>query len=137
MEGACGTLAHERSFASIGNVFFAPDAAGRVIEEAKLEAAEFNKTYEWYPQRMGRADLTLPRAQAQGVIDDPNVRQELMKLRSFHRALEWTAERAKAARALGKPPDQRAQSGSLRGWPSKLLATLIMFIRPLPALKEC
>ena len=31
-----------------------PRCWGRVIEEAKLEAAEFNKTYEWYPQRMGR-----------------------------------------------------------------------------------
>ena len=110
---ARGTLAHERSFASIGNVYFAPDAAGRVIEEAKLEAAEFNKTYEWYPQRMGRVDLTLPRAQARGVIDDPNVRQELMKLRSFHRASEWTAERAKAARALGKPPGSEGSIGKL------------------------
>ena len=52
MEGRPRTLPER--FASIGNVFFAPDAAGRVIEEAKLEAAEFNKTYEWYPQRMGR-----------------------------------------------------------------------------------
>ena len=62
---------------------------------------------------MGRADLTLPRAQAQDVIDDPNVRQELMKLRSFHRASEWTAERAKAARALGKPPGSEGSIGKL------------------------
>ena len=81
------------------------------------------------------ADLTLPRAQARGVIDDPNVRQELMKLRSFHCASEWTAERAKAARALGKPPGSEGSIGSLRCHES--LATPIMFIRPLPALKEC
>ena len=58
--------------------------AREVIEEAKLEAAEFNKTYEWYPQRMGAR--TSPCRGQLGVIDDPNVRQELMKLRSFHRA---------------------------------------------------
>ena len=38
---------------------FAPMLGVGAIEEAKLEAAEFNKTYEWYPQRMGRG-LTLP-----------------------------------------------------------------------------
>jgi alkylation response protein AidB-like acyl-CoA dehydrogenase len=110
---ARGTLAHERSFASIGNVYFAQSAAGRVVEEAKAEAAEFNKTYEWYPQRMGRADLAIPRAQTRGVNTDPVIRQELMKLMSFHRASEWTAERAKAARALGKPPGSEGSIGKL------------------------
>jgi len=110
---ARGTLAHERSFASIGNVYFAPDAHGRVIDEAKTEAAEFNRTYEWYPQRMGRADLVIPRAEARGVSNDPVIRQEMMKLYSFHRASEWTAERAKAARALGKPPGSEGSIGKL------------------------
>ena len=110
---ARGTLAHERSFASIGSVYFAPTASGRVVAEAKIEAAEFNKTYEWYPQRMGRADLTIPSAQARGVSADPVLRQELMKLHSFYRASEWTAERAKAARALGKPPGSEGSIGKL------------------------
>jgi alkylation response protein AidB-like acyl-CoA dehydrogenase len=98
---ARGTLSHERSFATNREVDFAPGVAGRVIEEAKREAAEYNKTYVWYPQRQGRIDLVLERARSAGRADDPVVRQEMMKLISFHRAAEWTAGRAQAARALG------------------------------------
>ena len=84
-----------------------------MIDEAKVEAAEYLKTYEWYPQRMGRADLVIERAQAMGKTNDPVLRQEMMKLISFQRASEWTAGRARAARALGRPPGSEGSIGKL------------------------
>ena len=110
---ARGTLAHERSFSTQRDVYFAPDASGRVIDEARAESVEYNKTYEWYPQRKGRVDLVVERAQATGAVADPVVRQEMMKLISFERASGWTAERAKAARALGRPPGSEGSIGKL------------------------
>jgi len=110
---ARGTLAHERRFSSDRSVYFKPQVSGRVIDEAKLEAAEYLKTYEWYPQRMGRPDLVIERAKAMGKIDDPVLRQEMMKLHSFQRASEWTAGRAKAARELGRPPGSEGSIGKL------------------------
>ncbi|MGI9625453.1 MAG: acyl-CoA dehydrogenase family protein, partial [Longimicrobiales bacterium] len=70
-------------------------------------------TYEWYPQRAGRVDLVLERAKALGKDQDPVVRQEMMKLISFQRASEWTAGRARAARALGRPPGSEGSIGKL------------------------
>lgn len=110
---ARGTLAHERSFATNREVHFAADVTGRVIDEAKHEAAEYNKTYVWYPQRQGRIDLVLQRATSTGRVADPVVRQELMKLISFHRAAEWTAGRAQAGRSLGRPPGSEGSIGKL------------------------
>lgn len=110
---ARGTLAHERSFSTQRNVFFDPSATGRVVAEAQDEAAEYLKTYEWYPQRMGRVDLVVDRARAMGKATDPVVRQELMKLICFQRASEWTAGRAKAARELGRPPGSEGSIGKL------------------------
>ncbi|MEM7285833.1 MAG: acyl-CoA dehydrogenase family protein [Actinomycetota bacterium] len=110
---ARGTLAHERSFSTQRNVHFASGATGRVIDEARAEAAEYLKTYEWYPQRMGRVDLVIERARATGAVHDPVVRQEMMKLISFQRASEWTAGRAKAARELGRPPGSEGSIGKL------------------------
>ncbi len=108
-----GTLAHERSFATQRRVHFEPQAAGRCVDEAKAEAAEYLKTYEWYPQRMGRVDLVIERAHAMGVASDPVIRDEMMKLISFQRASEWTAGRAKAARELGRPPGSEGSIGKL------------------------
>jgi alkylation response protein AidB-like acyl-CoA dehydrogenase len=110
---ARGTLAHERSFSAIRDVYVATAAAGRVIDEARAEAAEYNKTYEWYPQRRGRVDLVIERAEEMGVVGHPVVRQEMMKLISFERASGWTAERAKATRALGRPPGSEGSIGKL------------------------
>ncbi len=110
---ARGTLAHERSFASNRSVHFAKDTAGRVIDEAKAEAAEYNKTYEWYPQRQGRIDLLIDRAREAGKIHDPVIRQAITRVVSFQRASEWTAGRAKAARDLGRPPGSEGSIGKL------------------------
>ncbi len=110
---ARGTLAHERSFATQGRAHFDHDATGRVVEEAKAEAAAYLRTYEWYPQRAGRVDLVESRAQATGANTDPVPRDELIRLWSFNRANELTALRAKAARQLGKPPGSEGSIGKL------------------------
>ena len=110
---ARGTLAHERSFATQRTVRFARNATGRVIDEAKLEAAEYLKTYEWYPQRMGRVDLVIERANVMGLSDDRVLRQEMADVLSLQLASEWTAGRAKASRELGRPPGSEGSIGKL------------------------
>ena len=110
---ARGTLAHERHFAGRSNKTTRDDASGQVIDEARAEAAEHAKTYVWYPQRQGRFDLLDERAKAAGRSDDPVVRQELMAVTAFQRAAELTAERAKVARELGRPPGSEGSIGKL------------------------
>jgi alkylation response protein AidB-like acyl-CoA dehydrogenase len=44
---------------------------------------------------------------------DPIVRQAIAELVSFQRANEWTAERARAARALGRAPGPEGSLGKL------------------------
>ncbi len=110
---ARATLAHERAFSVQRSLALAPDASGRVIDEARAEAAEYLKTYEWYPQRAGRADLVAGRAEAAGRADDAIVRQQMMRLHSFQRASQWTADRAKAAREPGRPPGSEGSIGKL------------------------
>ena len=108
-----GTLAHERSYATSRSVHFAPTAVGRVVEEAREEAAEYNKTYQWYPQRQGRPDLAVGRAQEMGRSDDRTVRQGIAELLSLHRTAQWTAGRAKAARDLRRAPGSEGSIGKL------------------------
>ena len=110
---ARGTLAHERSFATNRDAKFPAAATGRVLDEARLEAAEYNRTYVWYPQRQGRADLVIERAQAAAVDRDPIVRQSIADLLSFHQAADWTSRRARAARELGRPPGSEGSIGKL------------------------
>jgi alkylation response protein AidB-like acyl-CoA dehydrogenase len=110
---ARGTLAHERSFVGQRGPTFVAGATGRVIDEARVEADEWRKTYVWYPQRQGRYDLVVERATALGRDLDPVVRDEVMRLISFQRAAEWTAGRAKAARELGRPPGSEGSIGKL------------------------
>jgi alkylation response protein AidB-like acyl-CoA dehydrogenase len=111
---ALATLAHERRFslfASIG-VFEGVDP-GRALDEAREEAAEIAKVYSWYPQRAGRADLVVEHARARGVEKDALVRQEIARVIAMQRVSQWTAERAKAARASGRPPGPEGSIGKL------------------------
>ena len=108
------TLSHERSFATLRPQRYANvGSAGRTIAEADTEAAAHFATYVWYPQRAGRADLVVDRARTRGVAHDPVVRQEISRLLSFVRANEWTAARAAAARAMGRPPGPEGSLGKL------------------------
>ena len=107
------TLMHERTFATMRRPSFAEGASGRAIDEATAEAADHFATYAWYPQRAGRADLAAERARDFDRSNDPIVRQAIAELVSFQRANEWTAERARAARALGRAPGPEGSLGKL------------------------
>jgi alkylation response protein AidB-like acyl-CoA dehydrogenase len=98
------TLAYER--VGIGNIFSyaGVQAKGRTATEAAEEASEYLKTYIWYPQRMGRADLLIPHARAAGRSADPVVRQKIARVHSLVMLDRWTKERARAARAAGNAP---------------------------------
>jgi alkylation response protein AidB-like acyl-CoA dehydrogenase len=80
----------------------------RAAKEAQAEADNYSQTYVWYPQRAGRPDLVVERAQSTGRNRDPVVRQKIAALISLQRAAQWTAQRP-------------GQHGSLH----KLLATKI------------
>ena len=109
------TLLHERAFATMRRPRFGEPGTpmGRTVAEAQAEADEHFRTYVWYPQRAGRADLVIERARSLGVADDPIARQAIADLLSFVRANEWTASRARAARALGRPPGPEGSLGKL------------------------
>ena len=106
------TLMHERTFATLRRQSFAT-ITGRTVAEAADESAEHFATYAWYPQRAGRADLLGERAHRRRRSDDPTVREAIADVESFRRANEWTASRARAARALGRPPGPEGSLGKL------------------------
>lgn len=108
------TLSYERSLGG-ARPAVVPDKTGRTWAECNAEAEDFLKTYSWYPQRAGRADLTIPRAQELGLNTDPIVRQQLADLYAFRKTAEWTASRARAARALGRKPGPEGSIGKLAG----------------------
>ena len=108
---ALATLAHERRMA--GGVGGTTRGQGRAIEEYRAEQARVMEPYSWYPQRAGRVDLVVERARATGRNTDPLVRQEIAKLIAMSRAAGWTAQRARAARRLGRPPGPEGSLGKL------------------------
>ena len=101
---ALTTLSHERRLAIALRGAPVPPGEARVFREAREEWVKANEPYVWYPQRAGRADLVVRRAAATGRGDDPNVRQEVARAVSTAWVAQWTARRAAAARAAGRPP---------------------------------
>ena len=111
---ALATLAHERRFNPAPRP--ASGRAGRVgraHREAAAETLQHYEPYKWYPQRAGRVDLIAERAKAMGVADDPLIRNEAARLTELVRVSQWTAQRARAARALGRPPGPEGSLGKL------------------------
>jgi len=102
---ALTTLAHERRLApsALRPAPVGPPP-GRAVREAAAESERAMAPYRWYPQRAGRPDLVIERAVAAGRHTDPLVRQEIVKLITLAWSARWTAQRAAAARALGRPP---------------------------------
>jgi alkylation response protein AidB-like acyl-CoA dehydrogenase len=109
---ALTTLAFERRFGAMRRPTYA-GAAGRAIDEARAESEEHFETYKWYPQRAGRVDLVVTRARSTGAATDLVIRQEIALLLSMQRVSVWTAERARAARALGLTPGPEGSIGKL------------------------
>jgi alkylation response protein AidB-like acyl-CoA dehydrogenase len=109
---ALTTLAFERRFGAMNRPAYVP-APGRALDEARREADEHFATYRWYPQRAGRVDLVVERAQQTGAARDPVIRQEIARVLSMQRVSRWTAERARAALALGRTPGPEGSLGKL------------------------
>jgi alkylation response protein AidB-like acyl-CoA dehydrogenase len=101
---ALATLAHERRLAPPARRPPASGLTGRAAREAAAESERAMAPYRWYPQRAGRPDLVIERAIAAGRHTDPLVRQEIIRLITLAWSARWTAQRAAAARALGRPP---------------------------------
>ncbi|MGF1596291.1 MAG: acyl-CoA dehydrogenase family protein [Acidimicrobiales bacterium] len=100
---ATTTLMHERSAVATRRPRF-PDDGGPLVEAARAEAAEYFSTYKWYPQRAGRSNLVRPEAERRGRATDPLVRQQIAGLEAVRKTADWTARRARDARAAGKEP---------------------------------
>jgi alkylation response protein AidB-like acyl-CoA dehydrogenase len=100
---ALATLAHERRLQAPGRAR-RPRRPCRALEEAEREETEASEPHRWYPQRAGRADLVIPRAKATGHDGDAVVRQSAARVISAAWVADWTADRARLARAQGKPP---------------------------------
>ncbi|HEY1990372.1 MAG TPA: acyl-CoA dehydrogenase family protein [Acidimicrobiales bacterium] len=110
---AQATLAHERRYTVMGSATPLPEVGGRAVGEAWAERAVVYEPYKWYPQRAGRSDLVVERARATGAGTDPAVRQEIARLVASARSAGWTSQRARAARALGRPPGPEGSLGKL------------------------
>ncbi len=115
--GALTTLAHERQFATMRRPAF-DRQSGRAVAQAAAEADAHFATYAWYPQRAGRPDLALARAAARTRAGDGSAgaavaRDQAAALVALQRAQQWTAQRAHAARALGRPPGAEGSLGKL------------------------
>jgi hypothetical protein len=89
------------------------DKPGRCYAEERDEIATVMEPYTWYPQRAGRVDLLIERAKATGRNTDPVVRQAIAELLILSKTAEWTARRARAAQALGRPPGAEGSLGKL------------------------
>lgn len=101
---ATTTLMHERSHGdpSAAKPTEAGGRQGRVYDEEREEITIATEPYGWYPQRAGRVDLILERAQETGKINDPVVRDEIGKLLVLDHSAKWTALRARANLAPGE-----------------------------------
>ncbi len=111
---ATTTLMHERRGADGMKRYAQPKARqGRIYEEEAKEIAIDLEPYKWYPQRMGRVDLLVERAKETGRNSDPIVRQEIAKVIIMARCAEWTARRARAAQAEGRPQGPEGSLGKL------------------------
>jgi alkylation response protein AidB-like acyl-CoA dehydrogenase len=108
------TLMHERRGAdSTRRYAKASERPERIYREQAKEIAIDLEPYKWYPQRAGRVDLIIERARETGQNADPVVRQEIAKLMIMARCAEWTARRARAAQAQGRPQGPEGSLGKL------------------------
>ena len=114
---ALTTLANERNLGSNRDLAAstAPATAGRTVRESAAEAADYGKTYEWYPQRAGRPDLVVSRAAATGASADPVTRQQVADVIARARTARWNVARAKASAAEGRGAGPQGSIAKLCG----------------------
>ncbi len=110
---ALTTLAHERGLGGVRLVETDGWREGRTSREAMAEAVEHSRTYAWYPQRAGRADL-LP-VVAREVGASAIQRQQVTDVVARQRVAAWNVERSRAARAAGRTPGPEGSVAKLAG----------------------
>ena len=111
---ATTTLMHERRGADgLRRYAKASNRPERIYREEAEEIAVALEPYTWYPQRTGRSDLLIERAKATGTNTDPVMRQEIAKVLIMAKCAEWTARRARAAQAEGRPQGPEGSIGKL------------------------
>ena len=112
---ALTTLAHERTLGAARLFPSAPRDNGRTAREAAAEAAEFAKTYVWYPQRAGRPDLILEHLASAGRSGDAVLRQDAVDVEIRQRVAWWNVARARDVRAAGQRPGPEGSLAKLTG----------------------
>ena len=101
---AMTTLAYERrSFDRPRNPAAKAPSPAPIYQQYQQELEIANEPYKWYPQRAGRVDLVLQRANETDAINDPVIRQDIARLHILAQSAHWTAQRARAAQKAGKP----------------------------------
>jgi alkylation response protein AidB-like acyl-CoA dehydrogenase len=110
---AMTTLAHERRSFDRSRETGRIKQSGSIFVELKKELDISNEPYKWYPQRAGRADLVMQRAQETGAINDPVQRQDIARLHILSECAKWTAQRAKTAQKAGRPQGPEGSLGKL------------------------
>jgi len=115
------TLSYERRMGGVTRSFggMQGERQGRVYDEYAEEVRIANEPYTWYPQRQGRVDLVLPRAQQTGAIRDPAVRQEMARLICMSKGAMLASVAAEAKRKSGS--NELVPAGSI----GKLAASVI------------
>jgi alkylation response protein AidB-like acyl-CoA dehydrogenase len=109
---ALATLAHERRFGSLVSVP-KTDSDAPAVQEALREYAEYMETYKWYPQRAGRVDLLVSQLQSNHLEHDSVYTDSVTQIHAMQKVSSWTAERARIAREIGKPPGAEGSVGKL------------------------
>ena len=112
---ALTTLAHERTLGTARLFSPAPSGGGRTAREAAEEAAEYAKTYVWYPQRAGRPDLVLSHLRGTGRAGDAVLRQQAVDIEVRQRVALWNVARARDARSAGQRPGPEGSLAKLTG----------------------
>jgi alkylation response protein AidB-like acyl-CoA dehydrogenase len=110
---AMTTLAYERRSFDRSRDNKRSKQKGQIFVALKKELDISNEPYTWYPQRAGRVDLIMQRAEETGAINDPVQRQDIARLHILSESAKWTAQRAKAAQKAGKPQGPEGSLGKL------------------------
>lgn len=111
---ATTTLMHERRNADSNRRKVAPTPRPEpIFEEEAAEIKTAMAPYTWYPQRSGRVDLIIERAQETGGNTDPAMRQEIAKVMTLAKSADWMAKRARAAQEQGRSPGPEGSLGKL------------------------
>lgn len=91
---ALTTLSHERAgFARIRSGDGMSGFEGSIYAEYSTELEIANEPYTWYPQRAGRIDMLVERAQETGAINDASVRQEIAGAIALLQCQNWFNQR--------------------------------------------